>query len=233
MRHLVLMLVLLLAACESPSLVAVPAERWQPTSSGQQATARSFEQVSDAVADTAGRECRRRSRLANCEFVILVHLNPRAPANAFQTLDEDGRPLIIFTEPMIRLAQNDDEIAFVMGHEAAHHILGHIGRQAENVKESARIFGDLARERGEDAAGIKRARELGAEAGARNYSREFEFEADRLGTIITHSAGYNPLIGMNFFRRIPDPGDRFLTSHPPNAKRVEVVLSTARQLGCR
>ena len=233
MRHLVLILVLLLAACESPSLVAVPAERWQPTSSDQQATARSFAQVSGAVADAAGRECRRRSRSASCEFAILVVLNPRAPENAFQILDEVSRPQIIFTQPMIRSAHNDDEIAFVMGHEAAHHILGHIERRAENVKESARIFGDLARERGEDAAGIERARKLGAKVGAQNYSQEFELEADRLGTVITHSAGYDPLIGMNIFRRIPDPEDHLLTSHPPNANRIEMVLSTARQLGLR
>ncbi len=233
MRRVALMLSLLLAACSSPSLVAVPAAKWQPATSSQQTTARSFEQVSQAVAAAAGKECRRRSRTANCEFVILVDLNTRAPANAFQTLDEDGRPLIIFTQPMIRSAQNADEMAFVMGHEAAHHILGHIARQAANAKDSARIFGELAREQGEDSAGIERAQELGAEVGAQNYSREFELEADQLGTVITHSAGYDPLIGMNFFQRIPDPGDRFLTTHPPNSKRVEVVLQTARQLGLR
>lgn len=231
MRRLALMLVLLLAACESPSLVAVPAERWQPSSSDQKATARSFEQVSRAVGEAAGRECRRRARSANCDFVILVDLDPRAPANAFQTVDEDGRPLIIFTQPMIRSAQNADELAFVMGHEAAHHILGHIARQAQNAKDSARIFGELARNQGQDAAGVERAQELGAKVGAQTYSREFELEADRLGTVITYSAGYNPLTGMNFFQRIPDPGDRFLATHPPNAKRVEAVLQTARQLG--
>ena len=100
MRDLVLMLVLL-AACESPSLVAVPAERWQPTSSDQQATARSFAQVSEAVADAVGREYRRRSRSASCESASLVVLNPRAPENAFQILDKVSRPQFIFTQPMI------------------------------------------------------------------------------------------------------------------------------------
>ena len=101
------------------------------------------------------------------------------------------------------------------------------------MKESARIFGDLARERGEDAAGIERAWKLGAKFGAQNYSQEFELEADRSGTVITHSVAYDPLIGMNLFRRIPDPEDHLLTSHPPNAKRIEMVLSTARQPGLR
>ncbi len=231
MRRLALMLVLLLAACGTPSLVAVPAENWKPNSTSKKATARSFEKVGRDVAIAAGKECRRRAPSSNCDFVVLVDLNPNAPANAFQTLDDDGRPLIIFTQPMIRSAQNADEIAFVMSHEAAHHVLGHIARQAANAKESAKIFGDLARERGEDTAGIERAQKLGAQVGVQNYTQQFELEADQLGTVITHSAGYDPLVGMMFFQRIPDPGDRFLATHPPNAKRVEAVLQTARQLG--
>lgn len=233
MHRFALLLVLLLAACGSSSVIAIPASEWQPSSSGQREKARVFEQVSHEIGDAAGRECRRRSRTANCDFVILVDLSSKAPANAFQTLDKNGQPLIIFTQQMIGSTQNADEMAFVMGHEAAHHILGHIARQAENAKESARIFGELARKQGEDDAGVERAQALGAEVGVQNYTREFELEADRLGTKITHSAGYDPLVGMAFFRRIPDPGDRFLATHPPNAKRVEAVLQTARQLGLR
>ncbi|KIC41540.1 peptidase M48 [Ruegeria sp. ANG-R] len=233
MRRLALLLVVLLAACDFTSVVAIPASQWQPNSAGQREKARVFEQVSRTIGAAAEQECRRRSQSANCDFVFLVDLSSKAPANAFQTLDKDGKPLIIFTQQMIGSTQNADEMAFVMGHEAAHHILGHIARQAENAKESARIFGELARKQGEDDAGIERAQALGAEVGAQNYTREFELEADRLGTKITHAAGYDPLVGMVFFQRIPDPGDRFLATHPPNAKRVEVVLQTARQLGLR
>ncbi len=231
MRRLALMSLLFLAACTSPSVIAVQADKWQPRSSEWQPVARMFLEVSRAVGPAATKECKRRTRAVKCDFVILVDLNPRAPANAFQTVDEDGRPLIIFTQPMIRSAQNADELAFVMGHEAAHHILGHISKQAKNAKESARIFGDLAREQGEDDAGVERAQALGAEVGAQNYSKEFELEADELGTIITNNAGYSPLVGLKFFQRIPDPGDRFLATHPPNAQRVEAVLRTAASLG--
>ena len=61
--------------------------------------------------------------------------------------------------------------------------------------------------------------------------KDFELEADELGTVITYKAGYNPLIGAKFFDRIPDPGDRFLGSHPPNAQRVQKVLETSKKLG--
>jgi len=192
-----------------------------------------FSEVSDSVGEASRAECRRRTRSVNCDFAILVALDPREPANAFQTLDENGRPLIIFTQEMLRSTRNADEMAFVMGHEAAHHVLGHIGRQAENARESARIFGELAQRQGRDAAAVESAQQLGAEVGAQYYSRAFELEADQLGTVITHSAGYNPLIGLEFFERIPDPGDRFLASHPPNAQRVQAVLDTSAKLGLR
>jgi len=77
---------------------------------------------------------------------------------------------------------------------------------------------------------VRSAQELGAAVGARTYSKEFELEADRLGTIITKRAGYDPLRGAEFFTRIPDPGNRFLGTHPPNAQRIQTVRETAARL---
>ena len=54
--------------------------------------------------------------------------------------------------------------------------------------------------------------------------------ADKLGTIITHKAGYNPVRGAEFFTRIADPGNRFLGTHPPNAARIDTVRQTAATL---
>jgi predicted Zn-dependent protease len=48
-------------------------------------------------------------------------------------------------------------------------------------------------------------------------------EADALGTVITKRAGYDPVRGAAFFTQIADPGDRFLGTHPPNAKRIDTV----------
>ena len=62
-------------------------------------------------------------------------------------------------------------------------------------------------------------------------AHQFELEADELGTVIAVRAGYNPLIGAGFFTKIPDPGDKFLGTHPPNGDRLAVVRRTAAQLG--
>lgn len=229
MRRITMLLVLIVAACDQGAFIA--AEDWNPPTVGLHNSAQTFQEVSRAVGAAASAECRRKTKGQNCDFGVLVELDPFAEPNAFQTLDENGRPFIIFTQALIKSARNADEMAFVMGHEAAHHILGHIARQVKNAEEGARIFGELAEARGEDAAGIERAQKLGAEVGIQSYTKDFELEADRMGTFITYSAGYNPLIGMAYFDRVPDPGDRFLASHPPNSKRIEVVLETASQLG--
>lgn len=48
--------------------------------------------------------------------------------------------------------------------------------------------------------------------------------------MITRRAGYDPLRGAEFFTRIPDPGDQFLGTHPPNAQRIDVVRQTMANL---
>jgi predicted Zn-dependent protease len=190
---------------------------------------RSFTEVVRALEPVAERECRRRTTDANCDFLIAVDPRVNAPANAFQSLDDQGRPVLTFTVALIASTQNADEMAFVMGHEAAHHIAGHLERQRLNAEAGAVIFGNLATLTG--TGDVESARQLGAVVGARTFSKEFELEADALGTVITYRAGYDPRVGAIFFTRIPDPGDQFLGTHPPNAARIETVNATLRSLG--
>ncbi len=228
-RSILVLIALFLTACGADTLREQSLAEWE--ASDTPVTVETFHEISRAVGDEARAQCLRKTDGQKCDFKILVDLNPKAPANAFQTLDENQQPVIIFTRSIIQSAQNADELAFVMGHEAAHHVLGHIARQNENASASAAKFGDLARLQGASAAEIEEAQKLGAKVGVQAYVQSFELEADRLGTIITYNAGYNPLIGAKYFGRIPDPGDKFLSTHPPNAKRVQIVEQTARQLG--
>ncbi len=227
-----------LAGCDAV-IVAPPQHGGEPTTISapapipreDRAMARTFVEVVNQVKPVAERECRNRSPQLNCNFLIVVDDRPGIPANAFQTLDERGRPIIGFTLALIADARNADELAFVLAHEAAHHIENHLGRQRQNATLGAVVFGQLAGVTGSNAEAIRTAQELGAAVGARSYSKEFELEADRLGTIIAARAGYNPVRGAEFFFRVPDPGNRFLGTHPPNAERVAVVRQTAASLG--
>ncbi|NDV02187.1 M48 family metallopeptidase [Pseudoroseicyclus tamaricis] len=210
---------------------SMPLPRAATAPTPSRASARAFVQMVDRVEPVAERQCRQRNPRANCDFVILVDDRPGLPANAFQTLDESGQPIIVFTLSLIADLQNPDEMAFVLAHEASHHVAGHIARSQQNAQAAAAVFGGLAGVSGASDEAIQLAAELGAAVGARRYSKEFELEADALGTQITLLAGYDPLLGSQFFFRIPDPGDRFLGTHPANAERVETIVQTAAGLG--
>ena len=87
----------------------------------------------------------------------------------------------------------------------------------------AALGGILASVAGADVGTLQN---LGASVGARTFSKDYELEADALGTIITARAGFDPLLGARYFTRIPDPGNRFLGTHPPNRDRIKTVRRT-------
>ena len=219
-----------LAACDVAPVAQAPAAAPPGPVLSSTEAARSFVRVVNTVEPVAERECRARTQGVNCDFNIVVDDRPGQPPNAFQTLDRNGRPIVAFTLALIADARNEDELAFVLGHEAAHHIAGHIPRQQQNAVAGAVIFAGLATLSGGGSDAVRNAQRLGAQVGARTYSKEFELEADALGTIITSRAGYDPLRGAEFFTRIPDPGDKFLGTHPPNAERIATVRRTAAGL---
>lgn len=188
-----------------------------------EAAARNFVAVVRQVEPVAEAMCRERTPRSNCDFQIVVDDRPNLPPNAFQTLDRSGRPIIGFTLALIADARNADEIAFVVGHEAAHHIAGHIPQVQRTAVTGAVLAGVLAQASGAPPDAVRAAQQMGASMGARTYARNFELEADALGAEIAHYAGFDAVRGAAFFDRLPDPGDQFLGSHPPNAERQATV----------
>ncbi len=236
MRWLSLVALLAVAGCvevvesgpvsrPAPQGVAKPAPSVPTRDKVQQ-----FVTVVQRVEPVAERECRARTPGQNCDFRIVVDDRPGQPVNAYQTIDRNGQPIVAFTLAMIAEVRNPDELAFVMGHEAAHHIKGHIPRQQQNAAAGAILLGGLAAITGASQTVVDQAVDIGAGVGARSYSKSYELEADALGTVITHRAGYNPVRGAEFFTQIPDPGNRFLGTHPPNAQRLETVRRVAAGL---
>ncbi len=192
--------------------------------------ASNFRAVVARVEPVAERMCRERTNGVNCDFLIFVDEDDTNPPNAYQTLDKNGRPIIGFNPALIADARNRDELAFILGHEAAHHIEGHISTANQRAVEGAILGNVLGSLIGVDPATADTLTRAGAGVNARRFSKGFELEADRLGTVIAARAGYDPVRGAAFFQRIPDPGDRFLGTHPPNAERIQVVRQTAAQL---
>ena len=229
-KALLLPLLLAVAACDVPSPVV--------TGPGQSTTAQvntditaaaaRLVRVADRIEPVAESVCLRNARDLNCDFEIAVDDSRDAPINAFQTRDSRGRPLIIVTVPMITYVRNDDEMAFVLAHEAAHHIARHLDRRQEATKTSALIFATAAAQTGASGSALETAARLGAAFGSRAYAKDYELEADAIGARIARDAGFDAINGARYFERAPDPGNRFLGTHPPNANRVEAVRAALR-----
>lgn len=218
---LILPFLLLLQACVAAIPVAQPAPAVLPVVAGSKVEMLAM--VAARVEPVATRACRARGGWRNCSFTVALADDPTLPANAFQTLDGRGRPVIVLTMELLDLARNGDELALVIGHESAHHIAGHIPRRQEQARGGAVVAGAIARASGLSEADIAMAQDIGAEIAARQYSHEFELEADALGAQIAWLAGYDPVRGAVFFARLPDPGNSHASSHPSMAERRAAV----------
>ena len=231
-RITILIACLAFTACVEVSGPQAPASDppSQSRAAPSQGSLRMFRAVVARVEPVAEQICRNRTRGLNCDFRIVIDQRANLPPNAFQTLDNRGRPIIGFTASLIADARNADELAFVMGHEAAHHIEGHIPQTQQSAVEGALLGTVVATVLGADPATVDTAQRVGGTVGARRFAKGFELEADALGTVITHRAGYNPVRGAQYFSRIPDPGNQFLGTHPPNADRIRTVRRVAAGL---
>lgn len=236
MRPMILasLLGLFLSACQTVPVETVPPQTTSPTAPiarlATNSAVANFQRAVARVEPQAEALCRSQTQGLNCDFLVRIDPNANAAPNAFQSLDSAGRPVLTFTRSLIAEARNEDEIAFVIGHEGAHHIEQHISRQRESAVAGAVVGGLIGVVIGGDASTVDAISRAGAQVGARRFSKEHELEADALGTVIAARAGYDPVRGAAFFTRIPDPGDRFLGTHPPNADRIATVQRVAASL---
>jgi len=213
-----------------------------PSPAGGSRSPANFARVVARVEPTAESLCREENAGAPagwCDFRIRLDTDPSKPANAFQSIGEDGRPNVTVGIALLSEMQSDDEIAFVLSHETSHHIAGHIPKQAQQQVLGALIFGGLVAAAGSASGApasdqaIRQAMDVGAYLGARSYSQSYELEADTLGAFIAVRSGYDPERGALIFQRplLADAGGPpILSSHPASARRQATVAATAAEI---
>ncbi len=206
-------------ATQRPELASLP--KVMRTGSAQGVD--DFRAVMRRVEPVAEQICREAQANLNCDFLILVDERPNLQPNAYQTYQRNGRPVIVFTASLLRAMRNQDEIAFALSHEAAHHIEEHILQTQSSAIAGTLIGAIFGAAAGLDESGLDVAADIGGTIGARSYSKEYELEADALGAKIAERAGFDALRGVLYFQDAADPGDRFLGTHPPNADRIRIV----------
>lgn len=176
-------------------------------------TAASFEVVAFDVVRAAQQACRLRHVDRGheaCNYEVVRLPDRDLPPNAWQTRDGAGRSLIVITENLVAALENPDELAFVLAHEAAHHVAGHQKLAlAEHGQRLAILLsgGTVSAPLPPDAP-------------------ELEFEADALGAEIAARAGYDAKRASALFNRHifwHDQSDD--DSHPSGASRRARLLA--------
>jgi beta-barrel assembly-enhancing protease len=139
---------------------------------------------------------------------------------------------------LIEAADNEAQLAAVLGHELSHVALRHGTAQASKAQlaqGAAGLFGGLF---GGTAGGALLSQ--GVAAGAvgllLHYSRSDETQADVLGTQAIYDAGYDPRAMAQFFEKLEgltkgkNP-PQFLSDHPNPGNRIERVDEEIDKLG--
>jgi Zn-dependent protease with chaperone function len=148
-----------------------------------------------------------------------------------------GGPMFI-NRGMIEKAHNEGEVAGVMAHELSHVALRHGTAQQTKATPYAigQVLGQVA---GSIIGGgwgqvISTGSQVGIGAAFLRYSREYEKQADILGSHIMAGAGYDPRDMANVFKTIQEQGGsgapQWMSDHPDPGNRYEYINEEARAL---
>jgi hypothetical protein len=148
-----------------------------------------------------------------------------------------GGPMYI-QRGMIEKAHNEGEVAGVMAHELSHVALRH--GTAQQTKATPYAIGSAATQILGAILGGKAGAAIGQGGPALigisflKFSREYEKQADILGSRIMAGAGYDPRDMANVFRTIEQEsgpgGPQFLSDHPNPGNRFEYINQEAKAL---
>lgn len=144
-----------------------------------------------------------------------------ADLNAWvKTKDED----IYITTTLVKLCQNESEVAAVIGHELGHLQLGHLTKLQSKANQLNAMLDNLAKG-GVDAKVIDKIAKAGAIA-IPVFSRDQEYEADDYGFQALCQHGYDRNAMSALYSRLDAIGNQdsilsFLATHPPFKDRIE------------
>ena len=178
----------------------------------------------------------------------ILHANSVNTQVAFQLIDKDvanayadGSNTVSVYSGLIKYCENEDELAFVIGHEIGHAASSHVIKGAvtntvasigANVGKTAvanalggsKIAGKLNKINAYTGINVSKMAQSSVDvavgAGTSKVSRNFEDSADALGMDYLAKAGYNPLAGISIMYKIGENYSDFWADHPSTDKRI-------------
>ena len=125
-----------------------------------------------------------------------------------------------------QLQLNDDEVAMIMGHEAAHALREHARERMGKTAATRLGAGALSALLGLGSAGDA-ALNMGGQLLTLRFSREDESEADLVGLELAARAGYDPQAGVTLWQKMATASKgappEFLSTHPTGPTRIKDI----------
>ena len=141
-----------------------------------------------------------------------------------------GGPMYFYTG-LMDLASSDDEVASVLGHEAAHIVKRHSVKQIGDAQAKG-LIAQLAL--GKSSQTVQTLAGIGLQLDRLSFSRGDESQSDEVGFKYLTEAGYDPKAMASFFKKMGAKTGggggtpEFLRSHPVTNKRVEAAEKRAK-----
>jgi Zn-dependent protease with chaperone function len=130
----------------------------------------------------------------------------------------------------ITAAANEAQLAGVMAHEMSHVHMQHSAKQMEKAQLTQGLAGLAGAILGKKGGTLGALGQVGVQVGAGmvmlKYSRSDEAQADEIGAMILHRAGYNPQAMADFFKTLEaqgGSGPQFLSDHPNPGNREAAI----------
>lgn len=147
---------------------------------------------------------------------------------------------VVITKGLYRKLENEAQLAGVLSHEIAHVVRSHHLKILQKSQLLDMGAGLLGKQVGKDNQVIRKVIGSGAEICARSLDKSAEFEADRMGVVLTTRAGYEPYglpevlqtIGQTgkdessvalLFKTHPHPDDRLVKLDEAIGNRLDKV----------
>ena len=132
------------------------------------------------------------------------------------------------TTGLLKVVQNDDQLATVLGHEVGHVVARHAAERYSTQSTTGLVLGAVQGRAGDYSQAVGAIGGLGAQLGLLlPFSRNHELEADRLGVDYVAAAGYKPSESIALWRLMAQQRQsgtpEFASTHPSDQTRITAL----------
>lgn len=174
------------------------------------------------------------ARVSNKDYDWEFNLVQNDSANAFCL---PGGKVVVFTG-ILKIAQNDDQLATVIAHEIAHALARHGAERVSlsKVKSGIGMVGSIILGSIGSPYGniFNQTYDLTSQYGVMlPFSREHEKEADEIGIILMHKAGYDINEAINFWQNMSKDkksSTEFFSTHPSSETRIREIKEIIKRI---